>query len=198
MIYFIHKATLKKSNKEIEVVGNKLNPKIAKIECKLTIVDKGLTGGLLTLYYTACTDGCEFLFKWDFQEVTFVGRSVFYPSINWAPDFNQTSFEYVISYFSNIIADVLRGNTGMIGCRWEIDVIKNLPKITEIVKDMPAEKAGLLVGDYIMSINGNSTFGKTMEEINGMFWGEAGTSFEITINRNNVDIKKSIVKTNRY
>jgi len=107
---YVHKATLKKTNKEIAVEGNKLNPKIAKIECKLTIVDKGLTGGILTLYYTSCTAGCEFLFSWSFQEVAHVGRNSYYSSIAWEPDYNQESLERTMVYFSNIITNALRGN----------------------------------------------------------------------------------------
>ena len=107
---YVHKATEKETNKEIAVEGNKLNPKIAKIECKLTIVDKGLTGGMLTLYYTTCTKGCDFYFSWNYQAVTHVGSNSYYSSIAWLPDYDQESLEDRMSYFSEIIANVLRGN----------------------------------------------------------------------------------------
>ena len=107
---YVYKATEKETNKEIAVEGNKLNPKIAKIECKLTIVDKGLTGGMLTLYYTTCTKGCDFYFSWNYQAVTHVGRNSYYSSIAWSPDYDQESLETTMSYFSEIIANVLRGN----------------------------------------------------------------------------------------
>jgi len=114
---YVHTAILKKSNKEIFVTTN---PQIAKLECKLTIVDKGLSGGILTLYYTSCTEGCDFMFSKQTssmggiftQGLALGGSGVDNPYLqpSWSPEANQTTLESVISYFSDIIANILREN----------------------------------------------------------------------------------------
>ena len=101
---YVHTATLKNSNKEIFATTN---PKIAKLECKLTMVDKGLSGGILTLYYTSCTDGCEFVVQ---KQTGMWSSNNSYSQKYWSPDANQITLESVITYFSDIIANILRGN----------------------------------------------------------------------------------------
>ncbi|MFA6336172.1 MAG: hypothetical protein WCX48_11610 [Bacteroidales bacterium] len=107
---YCHKATIKKSNKEVNIPGNILNAKIAKLELKFTIVEKGLAGAVLTLYITSCTENTDFLLHKSLQYVNFLGRTGWYSSISWLPDYDQDTTEKTIACFSNVIADVLRGN----------------------------------------------------------------------------------------
>lgn len=106
---FCHKAIIKNSNKEINIPGKILNPKIAKLELKFTIVEKGLTGAVLTLYQTPCTENTDFLLHRSLQYVNFIGGTGWYTSLSWLPDYDQETTEKTIAYFSNIISEVLRG-----------------------------------------------------------------------------------------
>ncbi len=106
---YCHKATIKNSKKEINLPGNILNPKIAKLELKFTIVEKGLAGAVITLYKSSCTENTDFILHRNLTNVNFIGRTGWYSSLNWLPDYDQETTERTITYFSNIIADVLRG-----------------------------------------------------------------------------------------
>ncbi|MDR0829501.1 MAG: hypothetical protein LBN95_05245 [Prevotellaceae bacterium] len=116
-----------------------LNPQIVKMEYKLTIVEKGLTGAIFTLYYVPCTDGCDF---WTIRKLSKVkpiedsgytnhkvGNIVGYtmPIYNtktryqdsptyffqnyllWDSMYDQQSIEIFVDYFSSVIADILKG-----------------------------------------------------------------------------------------
>ncbi|MEM6517221.1 MAG: aspartyl protease family protein [Bacteroidota bacterium] len=57
--------------------------------------------------------------------------------------------------------------------------------IAEIRKESPAEKAGLLVGDVILSINGKSTHRMTLQEAIGFFQDKPSKTVKLLIDRNN-------------
>lgn len=64
--------------------------------------------------------------------------------------------------------------------------------ITELYKDMPADKAGLLPGDKILAIEGQDAKGKTPDEINGFLRGFPGTGVKISIERPGVSKRMDI------
>jgi carboxyl-terminal processing protease len=51
------------------------------------------------------------------------------------------------------------------------------------LKDSPAEKAGLLAGDRIMEVDGNTTEGLNVDEVVNMIRGDKGTSVHIVVMR---------------
>ena len=55
------------------------------------------------------------------------------------------------------------------------------PRIVGVFKDSPAQKAGLLVGDVIVAVDGTSTADKTIDDVAGLVRGEAGTSVSVTV-----------------
>ena len=85
--------------------GATLNPRGAIVECKIIIVDKGLTGAIATLYYTTCTDGCYFTMKPKTSGpiFTYEGRQ-YRNGLTWNPVYDE-----VMGYFSQCIIDILQG-----------------------------------------------------------------------------------------
>jgi len=61
--------------------------------------------------------------------------------------------------------------------------------ITEIIEDGPAHKAGIIVGDQITSINGESTEGRSNADVVQVVRGFPGSTLSITIRRNGIDQK---------
>ena len=57
------------------------------------------------------------------------------------------------------------------------------PIVVSIIEGTPAEEAGMLPGDELVKINGQSVAGMNMNEISNLIKGEEGTTEEITIYR---------------
>lgn len=71
--------------------------------------------------------------------------------------------------------------------------------ISEIYNEGPAQEAGLQVGDQVVSINGQSTEGRSYKDILQFVRGFPGTTLELTVNRpvenknHNISLKRSQV-----
>jgi hypothetical protein len=122
---YTNTATLKTDGKEIKIdnvtilkngkeIGSRmpLNPKIAKIECKLTVVQKGATGGILTLYKTTCTDGCDIYIKPSWSTISGDINNPQRQYVNtwaWTNDATTEELESTVEYFSRLIGNALKG-----------------------------------------------------------------------------------------
>ena len=58
--------------------------------------------------------------------------------------------------------------------------------IVELRKGSPAERAGLKVGDVILTINGNSTQNLQLQEVVQMFYEEVGKRIKLRVDRNGI------------
>ncbi len=76
----------------------------------------------------------------------------------------------------------LTGNIGG-GIGIEVGMRNEVPTVVRVLKDNPAEKAGVAVGDIITKVNDDATTGKTLDEVVGKIRGEEGTSVKITVTR---------------
>ncbi|MEL7222575.1 MAG: S41 family peptidase, partial [Bacteroidota bacterium] len=62
-------------------------------------------------------------------------------------------------------------------------IIGDYVTITELFKDQPADKAGLKPGDQIISVDGQSAVGRSMDEMNEIMRGFPGTTMNLVIRR---------------
>jgi len=60
------------------------------------------------------------------------------------------------------------------------------PIVLSVLKDSPAEKAGLKAGDILVKIDGKSLEGLAIDEVSAMIKGKAGTIVKLEINRDGV------------
>jgi len=66
--------------------------------------------------------------------------------------------------------------------------------ITDPYEGYPAQKEGLLPGDLIVEIEGKSNKGKSTTEVSKLLKGQAGSKVNITIKRNDIEMKKSLMR----
>lgn len=82
------------------------------------------------------------------------------------------------------LSGVYRG----IGIAFQMDTTTNAPTITSVTKSSPAESAGLLVGDILVSVDGTNISGKTSNEIQNMIRNGSKDSVNLVISRNGTEM----------
>lgn len=76
------------------------------------------------------------------------------------------------------------------------DMIGDYVTVTSVNKDTPADKAGIKVGDKILSVDGQNAKGKSMEDFNYIIKGAPGSSVKLVIERkgSSKPITKNVVR----
>ncbi len=95
------------------------------------------------------------------------------------------------------LTEQTKGEFGGLGI--EITADKGLVRVLSPIDDTPAFKAGLLPGDYITHVNGESVIGLPLSDVVKQLRGKPGTKVKITISRTDkkpfdVDLKRAIIK----
>ncbi len=70
-----------------------------------------------------------------------------------------------------------------IGAYISQDQVSGYPMISGVIKNTPAEEAGLLAGDVIYKVNDEAAAGLSLDEVVSRVRGEAGTTVHLTIYR---------------
>jgi len=78
--------------------------------------------------------------------------------------------------------DALTGNIGG-GIGVEVGIRNNAPTVVRVLQDNPAEKAGVMVNDVIIKVNGEAIGEKTLNETVTSIRGEVGTTVKLTVMR---------------
>lgn len=93
---------------------------------------------------------------------------------------------YTCYYSEKELKDMLEDSEGVyygIGAYVTLDQTGMYPMITAPIAGSPAEEADLRPGDIIYEINGESTYGKSLDAAVAMMRGKEGTEVEVTIAR---------------
>ncbi|GAA0780105.1 protease CptA [Castellaniella ginsengisoli] len=77
--------------------------------------------------------------------------------------------------------DITRGGFGGLGI--EIGTQDGMPKVIAPIEDTPAARAGILTGDLIIQINGETTKGMSLNDAVKKMRGEPGTPIDLSIQR---------------
>ncbi len=94
---------------------------------------------------------------------------------------------------SKAFEEEISGSFGGVGM--EIDIVDGVPTVVAPLKGTPADKAGVLAGDKIIEIDGQSAIKMSTEEAVKLIRGEVGTTVAVTFIRKGVNqpiIKKMV------
>jgi len=85
------------------------------------------------------------------------------------------------SDFDNSLSGNIGGGVGI-----ELAMRGDLPTVVRVLRDNPAEKAGVAVNDIVTAVNGESVEKQTTTEIVTKIRGDAGTTVKVTVFRDGV------------
>jgi carboxyl-terminal processing protease len=82
--------------------------------------------------------------------------------------------------------------TGGVGVVLIFDQTNNLPKVNGVIRESPAERAGLQAGDHILQIDGRSTSNKLLAPIVDEMRGFTAKSVKLLIQRGSTNVECTI------
>ena len=94
---------------------------------------------------------------------------------------------YTVYYTKEEMQEIMQetnGNYVGIGSYMTLNKEKNAIEVIKPMENSPAEKAGIITGDLITKVDGESYTGDKMEEASNKIKGEAGTKVKIEVLRN--------------
>ncbi len=91
--------------------------------------------------------------------------------------------QYMTSSEYDAYLEEFRGNAVGIGVNVIYDLVSNTIEVIDVIPDSPAEKSGILVGDFIVAIDGSRVTEVGYYEAVDLIKGDKGTSVTITVNR---------------
>lgn len=92
----------------------------------------------------------------------------------------------------------LQNSEKITGFGLHFEMMENTPVITDIMKDLPAQKAGLQVGDKIVAIDGKSTIGKSKDEVSLSMRGQVGTTSAVSVRTIRGELKEISIKREEF
>lgn len=92
----------------------------------------------------------------------------------------------------------LQNSEKITGFGLHFEMMENTPVITDIMKDLPAQKAGLQVGDKIVAIDGKSTIGKSKDEVSLSMRGQVGTTAAVSVRTIRGELKEIFIKREEF
>jgi carboxyl-terminal processing protease len=100
-------------------------------------------------------------------------------------------------YTTKEFEEIMQSSSGIyygIGAYVSIDNDTNLPKISGVFKNGPAEEAGLRTNDLIYMVNGDQTYGKSLSDVVSQIRGEENTTVNITVVRDSEQLEMTVTR----
>jgi len=119
--------------------------------------------------------GCEPIYHLLFKKIPEVSFEL-YSRINNKIDEKLSHENIGLVIHEAASVDRFNNDEGIVGIGFD-----NKGKISEVFKNTPAESAGLVADDRIISINGTKIEGKSDADLSGLFEGPIGTKFQIVV-----------------
>ncbi len=91
--------------------------------------------------------------------------------------------EYYTAEELQVIMEEMEGTYYGIGAYVSLDTVTNMPRISGVIANSPAEEADLRADDVIYEIDGESTYGLSLTKAVSLIKGEEGTEVVLTIYR---------------
>ena len=104
---------------------------------------------------------------------------------------------YTVYYTKEEMEDIMQetnGNYVGIGIYMTLNQEKNVIEVIKPMENSPAEKAGILQGDIITKVDGESYTGEQMEEASNKIKGEEGTTVKLEVLRNGETIEFEVTR----
>lgn len=101
---------------------------------------------------------------------------------------------YIAASEFNLATEMIEGKFGGVGIRFSI--IRDTICITNVIKNSPSDKIGILPGDKIIAVNNKSIASKkvTNQKVMDLLKGKENTPVKVEIFRNNKKISKTILR----
>jgi carboxyl-terminal processing protease len=167
-----------------------------------------LSAGILLGFLMAPSGNAQRFFTFEkprpLQEVIDLIDSRYVDNVSWQ-QLSDTAIQAVLSRLDphsqlipaaslQFVNDDMAGKFSGIGI--EFDIISDTVNVINIVPGGPADKAGLLIGDKIIRVNGADVAGKKLlpDDIRKRFRGERGSRADVVLVRNGKNITLSITR----
>jgi carboxyl-terminal processing protease len=83
----------------------------------------------------------------------------------------------------------IQNSEKLVGIGIRFQIMDSVPVVTDLIKDLPADKGGIQIGDKMTALDGQPTKGKSTDEVNQALRGQAGSTLAITIRNINDETK---------
>lgn len=75
----------------------------------------------------------------------------------------------------------IQNSDKLVGVGIHYEMIDSLPVVTDLIKDLPADKAGIQIGDKILALDGTPTKGRSYEDVSKALRGQTGSTVNMTL-----------------
>ena len=79
----------------------------------------------------------------------------------------------------------IQNSEKLVGIGIRFQIMDSIPVVTDLIKDLPADKGGIEIGDKITALDGQPTKGKSTDEVNQALRGQAGSTLTMTLRKIN-------------
>ena len=75
----------------------------------------------------------------------------------------------------------IQNSEKLVGIGIHFQIVDSLPVVTDLIKDLPADKGGIQIGDKMTALDGQPTRGKSYDEVSQVLRGQTGSNLTISL-----------------